>query len=105
MPHDNLPINGKLQAMNEGTGILLRILYPIAPHITCSLWRDLGFAADMGDLLDAPWPEVDETALVQDQLDLVLQINGKHRGSIEAANRAQGGLEVTIRLPLALRVE
>ena len=35
-----------------------------------------------GDLLDAPWPEVDPAALVQDEVELVLQINGKLRGSV-----------------------
>jgi leucyl-tRNA synthetase len=36
----------------------------------------------VGDLLDAPWPQVDEAALQQDEVDLVLQVNGKTRGSI-----------------------
>ena len=36
----------------------------------------------LGDLLDAPWPEVDEAALVQDEIELVLQVNGKLRGAI-----------------------
>ena len=36
----------------------------------------------MGVLLDAPWPEVDEAALVQDEIELMLQVNGKLRGSI-----------------------
>jgi leucyl-tRNA synthetase len=58
---------------------LLRVLYPITPHIAHALWRELGFA---GSLLDAPWPEVDETALQQDAVELVLQINGKTRGSV-----------------------
>jgi leucyl-tRNA synthetase len=39
----------------------------------------------MGDLLDAPWPQVDAAALVQDEIELVLQINGKLRGSIVVA--------------------
>jgi leucyl-tRNA synthetase len=39
----------------------------------------------LGDLLDAPWPQVDATALVQDEIELVLQINGKLRGSIVVA--------------------
>jgi leucyl-tRNA synthetase len=37
----------------------------------------------MGDLLDAPWPAVDEAALVQDEIELMLQVNGKLRGSIK----------------------
>ena len=41
----------------------------------------------IGDLLDAPWPEVDEAALVQDEIELVLQVNGKLRGAITRAGR------------------
>jgi len=66
----------------EGLGILLRVLYPIAPHITHVLWQELGFAAAHGDLLDAPWPAADEAALRQDEIELVVQVNGKLRGSI-----------------------
>ncbi len=69
--------------MREAFGILLRALYPACPHITWHLWQDLGYAAVMGDLLDAPWPEVDEAALVQDEIELMLQVNGKLRGAIK----------------------
>ena len=69
-------------ALREGFGILLRCLYPATPHITCQLWGELGYAAQQGDLLNAPWPEVDPGALVQDEIELMLQINGKLRGSI-----------------------
>jgi leucyl-tRNA synthetase len=46
------------------------------------LWVALGFAARSGDLLDAAWPTVDETALLRDEIELMLQVNGKLRGSI-----------------------
>ena len=69
-------------ALREGFGILLRTLYPACPHTTWALWHELGYAAQHGDLLDAPWPQVDESALVQDQIELMLQVNGKLRGSI-----------------------
>jgi len=55
------------------------VLYPATPHIAAAQWAALGFE---GDLLDAAWPKVDEGALVQDEIELVLQVNGKHRGSI-----------------------
>ena len=64
----------------EGFGILLRVLSPIAPHVTHALWIELGYG---DDILQAPWPEPLEAALVQDELELVLQVNGKHRGSIQ----------------------
>jgi leucyl-tRNA synthetase len=73
---------GADQAMREGFGILLRVLYPATPHIAHELWKALGYANRLGELLDAPWPKVDEQALVQDEIELVLQVNGKHRGSV-----------------------
>ncbi len=69
-------------AVVEGFGILLRVLYPATPHISHTLWRDMGYAAVQGDVLDAPWPVVDEAALQQDEIELMLQVNGKLRGAI-----------------------
>ena len=77
--------------LKEGFGILLRVLYPACPHIGWQLWRELGYEAAHGDLLDAPWPTADEAALVQDEIELVLQISGKLRGALRvpaAADRA-----------------
>jgi leucyl-tRNA synthetase len=77
--------------LKEGLGLLIRTLYPAAPHVTFALWADLGFAAAQGELIDAPWPQVDEQALVQDEIELVLQVNGKLRGQLRvpaAADRA-----------------
>jgi leucyl-tRNA synthetase len=80
---------GAANAVREGYGMLLRVLYPVTPHITHVLWTDLAY----GDsLLDAPWPQVDELALKQDEIELVLQVNGKHRGAIlvpAGADKAQ----------------
>ena len=73
---------GAKAAVLEGFGILLRCLYPAAPHLCHALWQNLGFAAQLGDLLDAPWPQVDASALVQDEIELMLQVSGKLRGSI-----------------------
>ena len=67
--------------LREAYGILLRVLYPACPHMTHALWQDLGFAAALGDLLDAPWPQVEEAALLQDEIELMLQVNGKLRGA------------------------
>jgi leucyl-tRNA synthetase len=69
-------------ALREGFGILLRCLYPATPHLAHVLWSELGYAAQSMDLLDAPWPEVDAGALLQDEIELMLQINGKLRGSV-----------------------
>ena len=73
---------GAQVALVEGFGILLRCLYPVTPHLTHALWSELGFAAQWGDLLDTAWPAVDESALLQDEIELMLQINGKLRGSV-----------------------
>ena len=73
---------GALVALTEGFGILLRCLYPATPHLTHSLWSELGYQAASADLLDAAWPQVDAAALVQDEIELMLQINGKLRGAI-----------------------
>ncbi|WP_313315689.1 leucine--tRNA ligase [Pulveribacter sp.] len=79
---------GAQVALIEGFSILLRVLYPATPHITHALWSELGYAAELGDLLDAPWPKVDPSALVQDELELVLQINGKLRGAVRVPSSA-----------------
>jgi leucyl-tRNA synthetase len=64
------------------------VLYPVAPHITHALWQHLGYAGSMGDILDAPWPEVDSAALEQAEIELMVQVNGKLRGSITVARDA-----------------
>ena len=73
---------GVAEAMHEGFSVLLRVLYPVTPHITHALWQELGFAQVHGGLLDAPWPQVDPDALKQDEIELMLQVNGKLRGSV-----------------------
>jgi len=73
---------GAEAAVREGFDILLRVLYPATPHIAQELWQALGYVGLHGELLDAPWPRIDEQALLQDEVQLVLQINGKLRGSV-----------------------
>lgn len=63
----------------EGYSILLRVLSPIAPHITQVMWQSLKLGAD---ILTAKWPEPANSALVQDEVEYVVQVNGKLRGSI-----------------------
>ncbi len=67
------------EVIEEGLSILLRVLSPITPHIAHALWAELNFGED---ILQAAWPEPLEAALVQDELELVLQIAGKTRGSV-----------------------
>ena len=75
-------------ALAEGLGILLRILYPIVPHICCELWACLGFGSSRASLINAAWPEVDEAALARAEIELMLQVNGKLRGSLQVAATA-----------------
>jgi len=65
--------------VSEGILILLRILAPIAPHISHVLWVGLG---QSGIVLDANWPVVDFSAQVKDEISLVIQVNGKKRAEI-----------------------
>ena len=66
--------------LQEGLQAVALLLAPITPHISHQLWQELGRD---GAIIDAPWPQVDESALVQDTLTLVIQVNGKLRGQIE----------------------
>lgn len=79
---------GSAAALREAFSILLRSLYPVCPHITHALWQELGLAAELGEIIDAAWPAVDESALVQDEIELMVQVNGKLRGSIKVAKDA-----------------
>ena len=81
---------GRAGLMREGLSILIRVLYPVIPHTGCALWEELGFAGQFGPLLDAPWPQVDAAALAQDEIELVLQVNGKLRGKLTVPAQADG---------------
>ena len=69
----------------EGLSILLRLLSPITPHLCHNLWNELGFGAD---ILKATWPEPDPKALEQDEIEYVVQVGGKTRGSLKAPKAA-----------------
>jgi leucyl-tRNA synthetase len=71
--------------LSEGYAIFLRLLNPVAPHITHVLWKELGYA---GDILDAAWPQVDPAALEQSEIEMMIQVNGKLRGSVVVAKGA-----------------
>ncbi len=66
--------------VDEGLRAVVLMLNPIVPHICHHLWQTLD---GEGALLDAPWPEVDESALTRDSIELVVQVNGKVRAKIE----------------------
>jgi leucyl-tRNA synthetase len=72
----------------EGLSIFLRMLNPVAPHITHALWQELGYAQAYGDILDTRWPEVDPAALEQSEIEMMIQVNGKLRGSVKVPKEA-----------------
>ncbi|MEA3302625.1 MAG: leucine--tRNA ligase [Pseudomonadota bacterium] len=65
--------------LREGIGMVLQLLAPIAPHMSHYLWRELNYG---DDILTAGWPQVDEEALIQQQIEYVAQVNGKVRSKI-----------------------
>jgi leucyl-tRNA synthetase len=86
---EKVPAGGSLspglvaEVAEESLSILVRLLSPITPHLAHGLWTELGLALETGQaVLDAPWPEPVDSALVQDEIELVLQVNGKLRGSV-----------------------
>ncbi|ABM00785.1 leucine--tRNA ligase [Shewanella amazonensis] len=68
--------------MNEALSAVVRLLYPIAPHVCFNLWRELG---NSGAIEDAGWPATDESALVEDSKLIVVQVNGKVRAKLTVA--------------------
>jgi leucyl-tRNA synthetase len=66
--------------LQEGLETVALLLAPITPHISHELWAALGHP---DPVINAAWPVVDESALVQDTLQLVVQVNGKLRGHID----------------------
>ncbi|NEQ54267.1 MAG: leucine--tRNA ligase [Leptolyngbya sp. SIO3F4] len=75
----------------EGIQTLVRLLAPFAPHIAEELWQQLGFSESVHR---QSWPLFDETALVADEITLVIQIKGKTRGTISVpANASKDELE------------
>jgi len=92
---EKAPREGQLAAevIEECFGILLRVLSPLTPHISHALWRELGYG---DDIIKAPWPEPLDAALVQDEVELMLQVNGKLRGAVRVpADAPKDAIEAT----------
>ena len=66
-----------------GISALLRLLAPITPHIAHVLWQQLGFSKP---IIDASWPKADKSALKMNEVDFVVQVNGKLRAQFTASN-------------------
>lgn len=80
----------KVGKINEAEyKIVIKLISPWAPHVANELWTTLKFGEDFEQ---ERWPEVDESALVQDEIELPVQINGKLRGTVlvlKTANQDQ----------------
>ena len=88
----NTAISQMMIFVNEFTGVtarpvsamrtLLILLNPFAPHLTSELWKTLGRS---DDVTVQPWPEHDPVCLIEDELEIVIQVNGKLRDKIRVA--------------------
>ena len=75
----------------EAFELIVLMLSPIVPHLCHELWHVLGHKEA---IVDVAWPEIDKSALEQDTIELVVQVNGKRRGSIEvSANASKDEIE------------
>ncbi len=63
----------------ESLHILLKTLSPIAPHLCHHLWQELGHKTA---IINEPWPSIDESALTQDEVQIIVQVNGKLRAKL-----------------------
>jgi len=85
----NRYVDGSAQGravLQEALELLVLMLSPVVPHISHALWHALGHTEAV---VDCHWPVVDESALVQDRVTLVVQVNGKVRGKVTVAADAQ----------------
>ena len=82
--------------MQEGLETAVLLLSPIVPHCTKVLWEALGHD---GDVVDAAWPQCDPAALVQDEITMIVQVNGKKRAELQVA--ADASNEALDKLALA----
>lgn len=69
----------KVSVLKEAIETMIVILSPFCPHIAEELWSNIG---KEGSVFDIKWPEYDESALVQDEIEIIVQVNGKMRGKV-----------------------
>ena len=89
MEHTNkiIELGKKYNGVDKETlETLVVLLAPFTPHIAEELWKELGHKESV---FEAGWPEVDETKLVQDTVEIALQVGGKFRGTLTVATDAE----------------
>ncbi|MEK7845131.1 MAG: class I tRNA ligase family protein, partial [Pseudomonadota bacterium] len=72
--------------MQEALEHIVLLLSPIVPHICHELWHELKPGTE---LFDQPWPQANSAAMVQDEIKLIVQVNGKLRGQINVGKDAE----------------
>ena len=77
--------NESAQALREAVRTLVKLLHPIAPHLTEEWWQRFG---EKGFLVEASWPQADPELATTLAVTLVVQVNGKVRGKLEVARGA-----------------
>ncbi len=70
---------GDGKVLKEGVNTLLQLIAPITPHVTEEIWHELG---NKGLIINAPWPKAEPALLVDDEVTIAVQINGKLRATI-----------------------
>ncbi len=97
----DLSVDASRAVAQEAMDAVIRMLSPMAPHITQELWTAFG---NEGLVLDASWPTVDQAALVSDTIQLVVQVNGKLRAKLDApASASKDELEALARGDVAVQ--
>ena len=79
------PTAGQVSALSEGVERLVQMIAPMMPHLSETCWAELG---KHGLVADAPWPAVEPTLLVDDEVVIAIQVNGKRRAELTIAKGA-----------------
>ncbi|MCZ6860131.1 MAG: leucine--tRNA ligase [Alphaproteobacteria bacterium] len=75
-------------AIREGLEIAVRLMNPMVPHLAEELWQRLGHQSL---LAETPWPEADGALLIEENVTMAVQVNGKLRGTLELQAGAEAG--------------
>jgi leucyl-tRNA synthetase len=74
-----------LNLLREVAEDFVLMLSPFAPHIAEELWHEMG---NENLIVESKWPEVDKEALKKDELNIIIQVNGKLRGQVEVPSNS-----------------
>jgi leucyl-tRNA synthetase len=86
LAREGQPAPGLAWAVKEAVVILVQLFAPMMPHLAEECWRVVG---QEGLVSEADWPKIERDLLVEDQVTLVVQVNGKKRGDVTVARNAQ----------------